>query len=704
MSIATEKELAASDRYLLVRLTPGKYINDDLSVISGSIYGATLTTAINSNVAKIERNGTELTEVSTITGNDEYTYDEDTGELRIQLASAPDEDTNVIILFFHLFYTGTKNRYVQEDPTGTGPVRDWEPKLKRYPSLRTSYKNIIQGVLTVEDTNFELINLDHEIETYLDENTSFYQKDCNVWVGINDVTPELAYTGRMSSPSIGNDSVRISVFDVFNRLRDPATMGDAQDEIYYNDDLTFATATNPNDLNKPIKYVPGKATFREDDDRVINVSGGAGEIDTVVGNWLDGEQALSISYEPEPTSLIKTKNRDWGMARVSSSGVATQSIGSITSQEADTTVTRRRRNFDLASHDLEIGETIKYTVASVDYYARVTYNQSFTVGSGTWNLSTIDESTSQPTPTSLTPIKKVAVKWNDASSSAIELTQEVHYTVGETTTSFGNTFVEINLVDSFENDVYGAVRGAVDPKNDTFIYQLSPAGGVKHGDALKAIVDASGLDTDATSFSNANTALDANAFFTIPKRNESDFQPYIKYAEQLLASTLGYMRVGDDGEVEYFLLDATSAGDEIDQKLTLNGEFTTRLNYEDIVTALNPFNAHLTDSAGVSGGSTTQASSNKSRYLHEVNRTETFEHLLEDISGRIDEIVAVRSRRDVRYSFATASENIDSQLGEDITLTNDRILNASKTDNVKIIRLQKSSGKTTVTAREIKGL
>lgn len=152
MSIATEKLKQSSDRFVLVRMEPARYIGADLVSLGGGIYRAVFDHPY--DVSKIERNGTGLTRVDTLAGNNQYTVTDDNKTITVQLASAPNIDSNVIVLFHRLYLTTSKGRYYPIDPlsaeSASNAMRFWEPRLQRAPQIEESFSNIINAVFTIK--------------------------------------------------------------------------------------------------------------------------------------------------------------------------------------------------------------------------------------------------------------------------------------------------------------------------------------------------------------------------------------------------------------------------------------------------------------------------------------------------------------------------------------------------------------------------
>ena len=216
-------------------------------------------------------------------------------------------------------------------------------------------------------------------------------------------------------------------------------------------------------------------------------------------------------------------------------------------------------------------------------------------------------------------------------------------------------------------------------------------------------MESSGLTAKDSSFTAADAALDANTLFTIPQFDELDYKPYLRYAELIIGSTLGIIKLNEDLEVEYDLLSAPSSIDIRDDNLVIRDSVSVDINYKDITTTLIGFNPHANDEDNIDASETASATatSNKSEFLNEVVNVDRFRHVLERIDNRIDDHIDVRSARRAIYTFTTATEDIDTELGQDVHLENDAVLGDSTTQDVKIIETVRSSKSTKLRADDL---
>src|SRR5690606_27510837 len=140
---------------MLVKLTPARYISEDMADEGSGLYSIDWTFPIE----KVQRNGVDLTEATSTPGtNDQWYWDG--SSLKVKLAAAP-SSSNVIVVFYNLFYTSGQYRITTADPED--PQTDeihWEPRLEEEPAVKQSVKDIISGTLSTAITSIRLINAD----------------------------------------------------------------------------------------------------------------------------------------------------------------------------------------------------------------------------------------------------------------------------------------------------------------------------------------------------------------------------------------------------------------------------------------------------------------------------------------------------------------------------------------------------------------
>lgn len=690
MSIASEKIKFATERFLLLRMNPARYV---LPVLNGAVYESTLDVIIN----KVERNGVALTkDSSTPSVNDHWYQNETTGLLQIKLAGAPNDTTNVIVVYYYLFYTGTIFRSISEDPEDDATtIREWQPRITKYPNIIQSFDNIIAGILTISDTNIELINEDGQFQEYLSENDSFYNKEVDIWLCINSVENiQKIFTGTIKSLSASQNTVRIFVTDVFNKLKQPAYMGDTVDEVYLRRNALSFPELTPKDDNKPLPYIVGTYS-RFDSEQVEN------SVTPAVPGYIIGpntNEAYCTNYTPV---ISATTNRVWICCRIGGA-VETQSFG--TAEAYIDHGNFRYIRFSSLSN-VEVGDTFKWTNAGNPYYALILHVGTFTHSAVNYNL-VIDLTNTYSLSDTVTPLKSFAARvYFNNDPVAYPLRYEQMYTVLEVSTLGGNKNIFIELNDDFESE-FTPAPNFINPTLDRIVYRTSNSASETHAEIIEDFATQVGLSVDATSFAAADAALDVKARFQVPYFNELDFHNYLDYIQDVLKSTLGFIKVNSALEVEYYLLAAPSSTAVRDNGLMLNQGTGCRVEYQDIVTqivAYNPHNNSVQALERTPSPSETREST-KSKYLNGLTNTDRFVHVLEEITSRIDDHINLKSLRKAVYSFSTATEDIDTELGDDIELQNKIVLGTSDTQDVKIITIDKSPGSINLEAQDLKGL
>lgn len=723
MTYSTEKLKQASGRFVLVRLTPARNVTSQLASAGGGIY----TLSFSYPIAYVQRNGTTLTETTTNPpgSNDQWYHDEDAGTFKIKLASAPNTSSNVITIFYYLFFTSAETgvRAYETPSDSSTPLRPWEPRIKQAPGLRVEIDDLLVGVLSVADTQLSLVNTDDFITPYLTSYDSFYRKDADIWFCINSTDNiDRAYRGKISAlPTIAGDAVGVSINDIFANLRAPAYWGDTASEAMF-----IATSGSFPDMDSRKSFTPCPIILgprsRSGYTRIGYASGSTGPKVTVkVGLQNEG---VNTSYSPY---AVATANRTWGLCRVPSDGITTQSFGTLSRILVEGSSFHA---YFTALSNVQLGSLVKWTNGGNTRWGIVqavaTAGNEWTASGNTYNLyvqqyygigiypDSFADITAGDTFTSLTNLN--VYHYSSENDGMTLMLQGVEYTINQTTTSGGNKYVSITMADNWETDTTHRNNGAgsgnawghvVNPDTDHVYYEIWPSTTpMKHGTVLERICTLSGLSTNSTTFTDANTSLDVNCYFQIPRFDETEYGTYQSYAEAILGSTLGYLRLNASGQAEYYLVAAPSSSAETADDEYLDDTLTVDVDYEDVITELVAANAHIpgTYENTLSPCPSSSTSDSGAKYLHEVSRSLTIDHVLESITGRIAAIFAVRSRPRKVYSFATATKHLDALIGDDLVLVSSQVLGGSGSATLKIIGLEKTTDSVAIRAAVIEGL
>lgn len=712
MSFALAKARVKADRFFLVRVTPARYVGDDLESQGSGIYSMTFSQPI----AKIQRNGQDLTEVSAApSSNDQWYHDESTGALQIKLAAAPDEDDNVVCVFYHLFFARGEDREAHEDPADPEtPMRVWEARLSDDPRVSQSFDNITAGVFSIADNSFEIINTDNWIQGFLTDDDSWAGKDVMMWVCIDDVANIVpAYKGRVVGfPNVDGKAATISCYDVFEAFNQPCLMGDTADEAYWIKQAGSFPNMFSRDSGTPIKYLLAKTSrWKEATASTLDPNGNL--FRSVDRDFL--ERAVCTNYN---SNISTSVNREWGICRFGPSGPRSLAFGTISSihqiKESGLGLFVSVLYVKVTGeHNLRVGDTFKITRSfptPLQAYVMVIEDRPFTFnpGSGTQTYqyalfhmgtgSGSDVTTDWTFHSHNAPALFVKESGKDY---VVPLHYERDYSVTTVTTSSGNKYQKVTLGNDFTGEPSNGNVDGLDPAVHEILWRHGAADDLGHGAVLKRIVEQVGIDVDDASFAAADAALPAEVAFSIPKFDEQDFGSYLEYAQEILKSTLGYLALNDSFEAEYHLLAAPGdTTDQVEDDSMLGDGAKVSIDYQDLVTQLIAYNPH----APMEENSSATAVSAKAEYLHGIKRSSRFPHVLADITGRIDVLLAVRAHRKATYRLTTAVDHLDSSLGDDLTLRSGMVLGTSGQVKLKITSLDKRADQVDIEATDLLGL
>jgi len=690
MAISTEKLLHASERFMLVKMTPGRYIVDDLSADGGGEYSMSFPFP---HLSAVKRNGTSLSLVTTLTANDQYTWDGST--LTVKIAAAPDEDTNVLVAFYDLYFTGSQARYAPDDPESAesagNPLRQWEPRIKKYPNVNQTIRNITEGILSYSNTSINLINEDDYFDQYLTIKDSFNNKDIKIWQCINTISNiKLVYAGKVKDISSSRSMITFSVYDPFTKFSQDAYFKDPDYEAFFLD-IAYPNLV-PSDSGNPCPYWTARSAYK------LNVVFVSGPVSLI--NFIEGSKATCIGYDKDAAATT-SNNRSYALCRVGPNGLKVLDFGTTVRQ---TSYSSNARLYKITDGNLKVGDQFTH---GGNYFMVVYSGDDFTYSGSDYNTVVIDSEPAALGPFTLPPTDLSVVVPDEtppilfteglnASGSYLTTFSWGHeYTWGFLTTEGGNKIITVNLSSGTSSPEYNKfVSGTVlDPTSGALQYVVDPADTFTHGEFIERLCDDAGISVNSASITAADSALAANVSMSIPNIGESSYRPMSGYVQDVLKSTLGYLTINSDFEAEYNLIETpASDGEQIDDNLILKDSLSERINYQDIKTSIIAKNPHYPVELG--DDEYTRSSSAKSKYLHQVENTFELNHVLDDISVRLDDILAVKSARVKRYSFDVATQLIDSIIGDDITLSD-------RSANVKIIDIKKDGSKVSIEADDL---
>lgn len=697
MTIATEKLKPKSERFMLIRMEPARDVTSTLAA-GGGLYSC----AMPFKPSRVQRNGVNLTEDnSDPTVNDHWYWDGTT--LKVKLASAPSTSTpNVIVAFYYIYLTGNRSRYANSTPTDTNaPLVQWVGRITSYPSTSQSIANIYSGVFSIDGMSISAANPDNYFGQYLTPSDSFYKKRVDAWVCINSVSNiETAYRGVVASIFADNEQINFSVLDDFNRLNSPAYMGDtSQESIFIKESGSYPSIYRQH-AGKPNRFIASdvsKYDLNKSQELTLTLFGAPFE-KFQFPDWRQYMAAVNTDYD---ATALSEKN-EWALCRLGGTALQ-QSFGSTVNVVTDGFA--YYLGFSVAPSNVFVGASVTWVNSPNTYKGIVVWVGSRTYLGNTYHIAVIPQSSPFVLNTSsvfnnLSAVEIIVdVGYTSLGSNVpIQTYEGLDYTLNQTTTSGGNKSLSVSFVPGLNGRYPGYGTFTLNPESCTVHYRVFGPTNYGHGQLLKSFCDKVGIETDAASFTSADAALTDKVAISIPYHDEESYGTYVDYAERILASTLGYLSIDADFKVKYSLTVAPTSGDGASKTNIERDSFAWNCEYQDLVSRIIASNQNYPI-----GNSSYDVVNYVAKYLHGIDDVYHFEHALKTLS-QINNILKVRSNRRLSYTFTTATANIDSAIGDNLTLTYDKLPGSVSSDNVKIVSLEKEADKTSVTALDFEGL
>ncbi len=753
MSFSDEIVKTISTRSTFIRINPSRYISESLTLVSGSTYQMNFPYVISG----IKRNGNSLTLVSSLSGNDQYTYNEETKVLQVRLASAPNSTTNVVILNYFIFYSssGPEGVIANQTPGDTGtPKRFWEPRISSAPSIDESLSDIFYGTFTVSPSSVDLINTDSDFEKYLTENDSFRNSELKTWVNVNDEFLEFP-TFKVANINVGN-TVTIDTVDVFYNLTQKAYMGDSASESIFFKSAGSYPNVNPADAFKPVPFIFGKTVAE------VTATGGWSNGKMTLGRFLGaGVTEYNAFYMLSKDSTVNLKavctnfngspasnaNREWTLCRTngdfktlnfgtpigsilkvysSGSSIAVNDWAfSETSGDGSEFVRRPAWVMDYSgtpNGNLEVGDSFSDDNVTPTYFVVLDVGSNYVRG----YVANLAVGSPGGDPGYNQPVSGLLTNQSPCIVINEKLTNRVHFavhgldfTTSITTTTGGNKLMKITFLNNFESQSSitivgfgsfsnhpGLSNNYIAPETHDIFFRVSQDQAYsRHDTVLKHILEKSGLVCDTTTFAAAGSALTSNCVFHVPNLGETEIDSYLKYAQDILRSTFGFVKYNPlSSDVEYYLVNSLSPTSNDDDSLFLEKKPTVEIDYFDIATEIIANNRHIFGTKGESP-SDAVVSSNKARYLHNVDQKRYLTHVLDTMGSRLQKILDVTSNRKANYRYSIASSKLASSVGDDVEITSvDGIIGGLDSISSKIIRIRKSEDIVEVTTNDLLGV
>jgi hypothetical protein len=687
MTFTSQITRQASERTILARITPKRDVTLQLSLVAGTEYQV----AIPYNVMSVTLNGVALTRLTAApTVLNSFFYNNATGVLFVNSATAPNVTTGVFIAFYRIYLTSGAGSALPDDPTvltANQVLRQWEPRIGSDPSFSQGFDDITQGVFQISQLNLIAGNADNFFNKYFTKEDSFYNAKADVWAFIDSIANiKRLYTGSVAKVTIG-ETVSITINDTFNQLKRIANMR-SRIAAPYLDNTGFYGSIDPTKVGRILPFICGAKSRAGNSVIDFTSVGIALDFDTFYLDRDDCNEAVcTANFNPIP---LVTRNRSWSLCRVPNNGSGPGT--SVLKQNSFTSLTRAvgggatfgfiiaQVNGPNANYD--VGDTFRWIEAGTPYFATVITRVPFVSGGLNYNLAAFAPSSvaggsyiSAASTSVTSPAIAVQIEFGNGPLDRYFVREGLDYTVLETSENLDGSFVgptalqrriSITLVNNFEANVniFGPATGIV-PSQLRMFYRVTPAYPYNHADLLKRMVEFSGMTADAASFAAAALALPVNVAMQMPAPSESSLGSYLSYAQKILGSTFGYLNVNDAGAVEYKLLGAPAAGSQVNENNAVFDDID--VDYQDIATGIVAQNPDIK-------ATVIQLDDPAVRNLHEIENTITFDHVLQDISSRITAIFTILKRRKAIYKATLSHNFLTMLLGQDISLIGTDIL------------------------------
>ena len=690
MSFATEIARSNSERFPLVRITPRRNITSQLASEGSGVYGMVFTY----DIAKIERNGTVLTKVTSAPVANDRWYVDSSGNLDIKLASAP-SSSNVIVVFYNLYLTTGEYRIAYKTPTDdTTEETNWEPRIAGSVSVNQSVRDVLGGVLASSLSGVDVDNSDAYLQQFFTDEDSWKNAAISLWLSVNGEIARLP-AGIVQDVSL-KTTATVSVGDVLMGLNSKATFGDPVDLAYF-------TSTNYPDVWPEMKDAPIPVQMAKYPAGLIaeTSSIGAYAFQSPVG------KATCISYD---SNAAVTTNREWVLGKLpagASRSVAGLTFGTITAVSQVTSSGYHFINIACTGanvpYNMGLG-ALDDTAGNPYRYGRVLSNSEIVPGYQYRIIVTEEVGDAAWTTDIEIFVDSITLFLVEKSDPTVAYFMEGPLWQGSlttTTTTAGNKILSCTFGDDIENHAsdpiwsYGGDPISPDT-HDIYVYI--------HAEGLDNAVEwANELFEAATGLELSGDLGDPKTNFYIPSVGESEIGSYRSYLQKICQSVAGYIVENSSGAGEAALLAAPSAG------TLINGanahDFAVAVEYADIKTSIRLSNPQMRDKFFTTDDDyEVEESDTIAPHLHKTVDVETLEHILESIEHRSDEVIALKANRRAIYSFRTATTMLDADIGDDITLESDIVLGGSGTANLKIIGLEKSASEVLVEATDLLGL
>jgi len=728
MTFASAITKNVSERFMLVKVVPRKYLTP-ATLVSANTY--TFVSGL-SRVDDVQINGSDADVTS-------FSFNASTGVLTVVSSVDLTNTANIVTVDFYVFLTGSKTRYTYGN-TAYLPEEEWLPLINNYPSWAQSMRSIADGVFSLANTQIDLITTDRWMQELFGEFYSWNKAPVTVWACVDSTdNNQIVFTGEVVSIVFDSKVASLSVIDTFQKLNATATFGTLA-QSYALNGSSYTPFVQPADQNKAIPLVIGKSSplIVSNGYRISEAFGTAAN--TTMSHLSNGLRCIPVSDGLENATSVTflcgrvidgLKDVTFGTISAAYEHFLTKDVYS---DGVTVTVYSRLIYLNCSAFTGEIGDYVK-DVGGTGLHGWCCRKETFTHASTTFNVafttldyffangsSTTSGSISIPTPSAA---KSISL-WIDGSSPANYQASSVllatvpewaiatysgHYipftlSYGTPYTIGGRSIVHVYATVTASNASY---LGTALPGKFSIKCRFSPSTTLNHSEAMEFAVLAAGMDIESGSFTDAATYLTNEVSTCVPSLRSSEFPSYLQFCQSITTSTLGILRTNENRRVQYFILDnrkdAAVIGSK-DRTNMLESKTKASIEYQDICSRVifNNENYVGVEALSTSSGPSATVDSTLASSLHRVDKVKMINHVLTNIYNRKDVIAGYIASPTVEYNFATASEDLNSNIADMVDFDNPVTADSSSQTSGMITELTSSGSETNVKINELRGI
>ena len=725
MAIADEKIKPATSRHVIVQVTGKRLIDSLMSQVEGEsvVYQEYYLPESMKNFKKLVVSGTEYTldNINPLPTPSKFNYNSETRRLVINKTDHVADTTNSFVIYFDLFYTQEKIRYVDyTDAAGTTYKVEALPKLLDVPAFSQSIKNVYSGIISFGQVGLRLDDTDRAFKILNTLETSFFNSDVKFSFYLNELLVE-TYTGTIKSLAFnGLNIATLSVTDNFNALKNDASFGDSTDD--YIVDYVDYPKLDPSKQGAVIPYFIGKSSYG------VPIRGKLGS--GFVNTFSEAMEAINYDYDDENTSA----NNNFILGRVGPEGVPTQSFGSTATithniGEDFFTVSGNADTFNIKYADTFYANPANDGGPYKEYLCFC----EETNGTGYAKFKTVDRFGVAVSPAAANEkITVGAIEFRKSVQACFRLSDgtitlplgsEVGLTddlvITETTLASGNKLVTAQVNAGFLSSLSPTVGGYRGPRNpgDTLLFTMQSAEPCDQTDFMKRILSSAGVPFIPANIEQSQADFDKRVVCQIPAKGETSLPSYLQIAETLLMSTIGFLYFDLNGEIQYKVMLDIDAGsyEKVDENAILEKTISTAIEYEDICDKVRFETKYYNHDLSLKNKSQVVDSSNKggveftaydidAKNLHEIDKTFTVNHCLEYWDNvPVNRWQSLVANRKATYQFSISAQLVDKVINDNINLETGALVGENNNENIKILSIKKSTNDVKITATDLAG-